>query len=156
MIEIPLNHGEVAIIDDEDGECCSRFKWRVTRLRNGLTQYVTCFGKPVILMHRLLMNAQKGQLVDHKNGCGLDNRRENLRICSKSQNAQNSLLPRNNSTGIKGVRWFPRTGKWHAYIMLNQKQLHLGYFFDKELAQKARASAERKLFGDFSPLNCRK
>ncbi len=86
--------------------------------------------------------------VDHKNRNGLDNRRANLRIATPSQNNANSKIPINNTSGFKGVAF--RKKKWEAYIMVNQKKIHLGRFLAKELAAAARSKAGQDYFGEFA------
>lgn len=105
--------------------------------------------KKVIKMHRLITSCPKGQVVDHINGDPLDNRIENLRICSAKDNSRNKGLGRNNSTGVTGVSQLS-DGKWRARIMVDRKELLLGRFESFEEAVKARKQAELKYFGEFA------
>ena len=81
-----------------------------------------------VLMHRVIMDAPKGMDVDHINGNGLDNRKENLRICTRSQNLHNSKKPSTNTSGYKGVIWNKQCRKWQAKIHTSGKTRHLGLF----------------------------
>ena len=87
--------------------------------------------------------------VDHINGNRLDNRIKNLRLATHSQNQCNSGLNKLNKSGFKGVCWFQPTKQWKAYIRVQGKQHHLGYFTDKQDAIKARRIAEIKHHGEF-------
>lgn len=82
--------------------------------------------------------------IDHINGVRSDNRLENLRLATKSQNRQNTMLSKNNSSGIQGVAFDAAKGKWIAQIMVRRKHIHLGGFEDKEAAALVRALAEEK------------
>lgn len=80
--------------------------------------------------------------VDHINGDTFDNRWKNLRNSSASENNKNKAIDRRNRSGITGVHWSARDGKWKAQINSKGKRFHLGYFDSLELAQKARISAQ--------------
>lgn len=101
-------------------------------------------------MHKIIM---PGSEIDHKNGDGLDNRKENLRVCSRSQNLFNRRKHSKSSSSYKGVSWNPLHKKWHSRIMKNKKQINLGYF-DKEIdAAIAYDESAKKLFGEFCHTN---
>ncbi len=94
-------------------------------------------------IHRLvaqafLPNQENKQEVDHIDNNKLNNKLANLRWVTKSQNNQNRLLYKNNKSGTKGVRWTEENQKWRAYIKINGKQIHLGYFINKEDAINIR------------------
>jgi len=93
--------------------------------------------------------------VDHINHDKADNRIENLRLASISQNKKNSRIYNNNSSGVTGVYWYPKSQKWTAKICINSngKLTHLGYFTNKEDAIKARREAEIKYYGEFRRRN---
>jgi hypothetical protein len=156
MIEIPLTQGQVALIDDEDFELVSQYKW-CARWSPGMRSYyaVTTIRKPDgkrihLQMHRLIMNAQKGEQVDHINHNTLDNRKSELRICNASENQHNRGKNLNNSSGNKGVYAHKASGKWQAQIALNGKTIHLGLFATKEEAYTAYCNAALELHGEFS------
>jgi hypothetical protein len=98
-------------------------------------------------MHYLM--GYKG--CDHKDCNPFNNRKENLRPATKSQNATNRSKQSNNTSGVVGVYWHNRDQIWGARIGVNKKNIHLGYFVDKENAIKARLNAEVKYFGEFAP-----
>ena len=90
------------------------------------------------------------KLVDHIDGDKSNNKINNLRLASKSENGRNRVnLSSNNTSGVIGVCWDKKAKKWKAYIMINGKTKHLGYFINKEDAIKARKEGEIKYFGDF-------
>lgn len=99
-------------------------------------------------MHRLIIGAKKGQIVDHINRISLDNRLKNLRISNASLNIANSRLRSDNTTGYKGVRLDKRRGLFYSSIKVNGKEKFLGYFKSSKEANKARVSAGKKWFGD--------
>jgi hypothetical protein len=153
-IKLPGPDGLEAIVDTGDFKLVSPYTWCKRPVRN--TVYVQASvprgdGKRTsILMHRLIMKAKIGQIVDHVDGNGLNNRRSNLRICSHSQNMCNSRKPCTNVSGCKGVYYDEHRGKWKAQIMINQKGKHIGYYRDRDNAIKARREAERRLHGEFA------
>lgn len=108
-----------------------------------------------LLLHRFIMNAPDGMVVDHKDRNTFDNRRSNLRICSQQGNVRNQTLSLANKSGHKGVYWDVHiiTPKWKAYIEVNHKTIHLGYFTSYEDACVCREKAELKYFGKYSTLH---
>ena len=103
-------------------------------------------------MHRLIMGAQPGQLIDHKNRKGLDNQRGNLRFCTRSQNQANAKK-RAGSSRYKGVTWDKHWDKWRAMIGVRSKRFHLGYFDDEDDAGRAYNRAATEYFGEFARPN---
>jgi len=104
-------------------------------------------------MHRYIINAPKKMEVDHINGNKSDNRRCNLRLCTHSENQCNSGCQSNNTSGYKGVSWDKHNNKWRAKICINNKQIHLGLFTDKEEAAQEYNKASLKHHGRFANLN---
>lgn len=105
-----------------------------------------------ILMHRLIMDCPADMMVDHIGGYQTknDNRKANLRIVTRQQNAMNSKLSIANTSGYKGVRWNERRNKWIARMMINGKDIFLGSFANIEDAITARKEAEQKYYGEYS------
>ena len=138
-----------AIIDDEDFDELSKFRWHICAgyaRRNA--------GKEIVVyMHRQLLNVPKGLVIDHINGNRLDNRKENLRVCTRAQNTRNSRLPTNNVSGYKGVSWHKHQRRWCAKIVFNAVCKHLGYYKSKVEAAVAYNEAAVKYFGEFANLN---
>ena len=109
-------------------------------------------------MHRIIANAKEGESVDHVNGNPLDNRKENLRVCTMSQNLANQKLRKDSTSGFKGVsKNQSKTNPWRAYINRKDgkktKQYHLGLFKTPEEAARAYNEKAKELFGDFAKLN---
>lgn len=102
-------------------------------------------------LHRFLMPGAK--FVDHINGNPTDNRKENLRECTLSQNQGNRKLNENNTSGYKGVRWHKAAKKWQARINYKNAEIYLGLFKTAELAALAYNTEALKLFGEFAKLN---
>lgn len=129
--EIPLTQGKVALVDDEDYERLNQFKWFASK--NGKTYYA--IRKSKILMHRTIITPPSGFEIDHINGNGLDNRRENLRIVSHRENCQNKHIEK--TSKFPGVTWNKQHKKWHAHVRILGKNRYLGSFDDEVEAAKA-------------------
>lgn len=154
MKGIKLTKGKFTIVDSSDFKYLNTVKWfylnpgyaaRTIRLKGNK------FKKQ--LMHRLIMNAPNGLEVDHKNGNKLDNRRSNLRLCTKAENHRNRGLQKSNTSGYKGVCWSKRNKKWIARIAFNGKRYDLGYFSDIRKAAQAYNNAAKKYHKEFAKLN---
>jgi len=91
--------------------------------------------------------------IDHIDGNGLNNKIENLRECTQSQNIANSKIGKANTSGFKGVTYRKDTNKWQAAIMLNGKHISLGSYEEKEDAAKAYDNSAKKLRGEFAKTN---
>lgn len=104
-------------------------------------------------LHRVLAKAKKTQHVDHINGVRLDNRKENLRLCTKAENCRNKSKQRNNKSGYKGVSWNSARKLWNARININYAQFDLGYFKTAEEAALEYNEAALFLHGKFAKLN---
>lgn len=111
-----------------------------------------------VALHRFIMNCPDNLDVDHKRGkkSRNDNRKENLRIATISQNGMNVGLRTNNISGTTGVCWNKANQKWQAYITVNYNRNFLGHFDIKEEAIRARKEAEEKYFGEYSYDNSQK
>ncbi len=106
--------------------------------------------KNYFLMHRLVMNCPDDMEVDHIYHQTHDNRKSELRIVNKSQNQMNGIIPKNNTSGIKGVCWHKTTEKWIAKITVGGKNIYLGVFDNFDDAVQARKEAEEKYFGEYN------
>ncbi len=99
-----------------------------------------------IFLHREILKAPPGRQVDHINGVRLDDRRTNLRLATNAENAQNRTLSPKNSSGYRGVSWCRGRRKWEAYVRIDGKQRHLGYYGTaEEAAQAAERHRERHM-----------
>lgn len=147
--------GKFALVDAEDFEMLNKFRWHL--LKVGYPAYREkgrrIDYKEYVLMHRLIMNTPEKMLTDHINMNKLDNRRANLRVCTKAENMRNKLKTKSNISGYKGVSWVKERKKWTAHIMKDYKGFNLGYFEDKIEAVKAYNNKAKELFGDFAKLN---
>lgn len=157
MRKIKLTQGKFALIDEIDFELVSQFKWYYFKRKDrkneyALTSIIKDGKRTTIRLHCLIMNSPKNILIDHKNGNGLDNRRENLRLASNQQNQQNSQISKANKTGFKGVSIHP-SGKYQSSIRANNKDIYLGLFADPKEAAQVYDNAAKKYFGEFAKLN---
>jgi len=149
-------HGHVILVDDEDYEALSAFKWCLNSGKNkyAIRRTTNAEGGHLQLMHRQIMGvgrfSDNGIYVDHINGNTLDNRKENLRLATNQQNAVNSRKPKNNTSGLKGVIFYPKQNRWRAFIKFNYKQIHLGMFGTKEEAHAAYCAKAIELYGEFA------
>lgn len=143
MGRLLLPSGEAVLFDDADSALVEPHSWY---LANG---YAKCdnpngkgTGHPKIYMHRLIIGATKQSVVDHINGNRLDNRRGNLRLCTKWENAQNCRA--------SGVSFFKPHGMWAAQVTHGYQHLTLGYFKTAEAATAAYQTAIKLLRGPFA------
>lgn len=135
-----IKHQEVSRtkIDKDDLERVEQYKWRLCS--NG--DYVQ--NRKVKLLHQFILGEKKGFDIDHINHDKFDNRKKNLRHCTRQQNLRNRKKQ-------GGIYWDKNKKKWRAQIGLNYKNINLGYFKDKQEALKIRKQAELKYFKDFAP-----
>lgn len=158
---LQLSQGLVAIVDKEDFERCSKFKWYAVKDTNNAREvyyaktnirhsngYMT-----TIALHRFILNAGKGSIIDHIDGDGLNNRKNNLRFATASQNMMNQ---RRNPNGLKAspYKGIAKHGnKWAARIRQDGMWIHVGYFEQARDAAEAYDIAAVELFGEFARTN---
>lgn len=164
MKKIALSQGKYALIDDDDFELVSNYGWvydsggfgyargKLRIGRYGLRRGVKRFSGKRVRMHRLIMNPPQGVEIDHINGDGLDNRRCNLRLATRAQQAHNMRKHRHSKSPYKGVEALPY-GRWRAGIRINGKALHLGCFASAEDAARVYDAAAIEHFGEFARPN---
>ena len=145
--QILLSKGRVAPVDDELFEWLSRYRWYVTSKGYAAA---TIEGKQVY-MHRLIMNAQPGEIVDHQNGSRLDNRRDNLRIVTPMQSQWNRRP--SGTSRYKGVSYHKGNRGWAARIQSHGHRITLGYFQEPVHAAMAWNTAASILHGEYAWLN---
>lgn len=138
------------LIDLEDLEKIKTSWWNYGTIHNGKI-YVK--NKDCVYVHRFVMNAKKGEQIDHINGNTLDNRKRNLRFCTNSQNASNKEKQINNTSGYKGVCYDKAKNKWKAQIAKHNKNYFIGLFDNKEQAAIAYNKKAIELHGEFARLN---
>jgi hypothetical protein len=148
MKHISLNHGLFAIVDDEDFDRLSERSWYLTTY----SYAAASIGGTTVRMHRFILGLEIGdpRIVDHVNGNILDNRRQNLRICTVAQNMMNSKLRSDNASGYKGVTWVKRWNRWQARIVISGKQKTLGSFGSPEEAHEVYCLAADMIYGEFA------
>lgn len=98
----------------------------------------------------LMTGAWPTVMVDHKNLVRTDDRWDNFRLATRSQNFGNQRAYKNNKSGLKGVSLYKPTGKWIAQIQINKKKIGLGYYATPEQAHAAYVAAAKKHFGEFA------
>ena len=154
---VSKKHGEFDVLFDiEDIEKVSEYKWCINGFRNTKSncdyEKFYCVSNEGKFMHRILMDAKRNEFVDHIDHDGLNNRRNNMRTCSFSENRKNNPMYKNNKYGHIGVCKYNynNMNKWMAHIMVDRKKKTLGYFDTYEEACKAREEAEIKYYGEFA------
>lgn len=144
---IPLANGRgVAMVDAADYALVIRYRWHIARPNN--THRYARTGA-CLYLHRLIAG-QEGAHVDHIHGWdGLDNRRQNLRVATRSQNLANRGKTKSNTSGFKCVSMRP-SGRWVAKITVDRRQMTLGTFDTREEAHTAYVEAALLYFGEFA------
>lgn len=158
MKEISLTRGLVALVDDEDYEkVFSLGKWWAMKLRGIHTEgwyaaRTLYHNGPTVLMHRFILSAPPELKVDHKDGNGLRNTRDNIRLCTTAQNVQNNRAIQGTSS-FKGVSWNTKQGCWYSMIHHQGKFHWLGHHDSEVSAAQAYDEAAKRFFGEFAWLN---
>jgi hypothetical protein len=144
-----------ATVDDGDYERTNAHKWTAVKYPRSNTLYAVKGSRGNCeRMHIFILKYQSGELVDHRDGDGLNNQRSNLRKCTHAQNMQNRIVRQsNNTSGFKGVTWDKGHNKWRSMINKDNKRSHLGYFTCLIKAAKAYDRAAKELHGEFARTN---
>ena len=151
-LEIPLNNGKVMLIDKEDYHKIENAFSIVGRSRYASALFLIEGATKMVAVHKLIMNTPEGFVVDHKNQNGLDNRKENLRICTSAENSRNRVANRNNRFGYKGVAE-SFNGKYVSQIGFEGKTYYGGTFNTVIEAAKSYNEMAIKYHGEFAWLN---
>jgi hypothetical protein len=142
--------GKVALVDDEDFDKVNMYRWRVVKSGENLYAYTLSYGNQ-IAMHRLIMEPSEGMIVDHINRNGLDNTRNNLRICAHSENMRNRRKRKNSESQFIGVS---RNRKgWGAEFKYKKKRYWVGTFDTQEEAARARDAKVLEFKDEFMSIN---
>jgi hypothetical protein len=160
MKKIPLRGeygtGKFALVDNDDFEKLNEYFWHVVSNSHGHIYVRSGMSPNHKIMHRLIVNAKKGEQVDHINHNTFDNRKSNLRICTHAENCQNAYKRKDNSSGYKGVNYYEgnRNKKhWVARIQINGKRVFLGCYKTSIDAAKAYNEAAKNYHGEYALLN---
>lgn len=149
---IALSKGLYALVDAEDLDLVSSFRWHAKHSK-GNWYASTRIDGDTVFMHNLILGWRKGFEVDHVDRNGLNNLKSNLRHSTLSQNRANVSLRKDNNTGFKGVSFNKAAKKWIAYINKDKKRKHLGFYITAKEAARAYNIAAFELFGEFAWLN---
>lgn len=150
LLFLPLTKGKFAVIDAVDYPLISNISWNAVRKGPNHTHWYAC-GRPkgvknaTSYMHRVITGAPKGMEVDHKRGSGLDNRRENMRVCTHKQNLQNKRSHKGRLIGVEVVE----CGK----IIARFDGRRIGTFNTPEEAGRAWDAKAREVRGEFAYQN---
>jgi len=157
MKTIPLSQGRYTIVDDDDFDYLSQFRWHVVRYGYGKHEYAARNSRTdgklrIVRMHRELMQPPEGMWVDHINGDGLDNRRCNLRLCTPHQNTMNRRPSYNRFKGVQHVSYRHKES-FIAIIQESGRVHHIGSFKTPEEAAMAYDKAALRYHGEYACLN---
>ena len=152
VAEINLPCGNVTLVDKEDFNFLSRWRWKYGH--GGVTRWTSVEGKQFhVSMHREITNCPKGLEVDHINRNPLDNRRLNLRITNRLGNCMNTGPMEGKTSVFKGVHWHTKKKRWIAKIMKHGKRIQAGVFTDEVKAAEAYDQLAAEMFGEYAYLN---
>jgi hypothetical protein len=150
---ITLTQGKRTCVNDDVYARVGLFKWTLNRCRNNQYAYRKVNGRNVYL-HREVLGVPGNLVIDHIDGNGLNNLRENLRGVGVAENCRGFKRARKHkSSKYLGVLWYGPRNKWVAYIKCDYKNKHLGYFVQEMDAARARDGAAKRLFGKHATLN---
>lgn len=154
---IPLTRGLVTVVDAEDYEWLNQWKWWPKQHRFTFYAVRECYvngNRFHYRMHREILQLPKGQgIVDHADRNGLHNWKQNLRVASFSLNSFNRRINKNNTSGYRGVHWYPMLNKWVTQIHANGALIHCGYYQDLIMAAEAFDIAAIRYRQDKAVLN---
>lgn len=154
--QVRVGQGAYAIVDDCDYELVSKYTWKAKRDKSNIYAIAAVWvdGKrTTIRMLRVILATQPSATVDHINGNGLDNRRDNLRLCSHSENNRNRQKRGKFTSMYKGVHLPTGRNRWDASIKVDGKTMRLGSFVSEIDAAKAYDMAAREYYGEFARTN---
>jgi hypothetical protein len=156
-VRIALGYNRYALIDHEDLERVVEYRWYYSYKGKHVRATVS-MGKgsnkfKTVLLHRFIMNAPDDLQVDHINEDVLDNRKQNLRLCTHGENGQNRGKQKNGKNPYKGITQNPNSKRWMAHIGYNKKHYYLGTYATPEEAARAYNEAALKHHGAFAKLN---
>lgn len=145
-----LNNGAVVLFDEADLSIVSSFNWWANSRGYVCANTYSNGVHGTVRMHRIIMNCPDNLFVDHINLNPLDNRRSNLRICTRRQNNRNMKKNSTNTSGYKGVYFHKKAKKWAAIITADLVRYHIGLFLSPEEAHDAYCQKAKELHGEFA------
>ncbi len=145
-----LTKGYVTLVAPEDAHIVRSHAFQA-RVQRGVVYAMRSPASGAVYLHRLVVGAAAGEEADHCNGNSLDNRSNNLRRCTRIDNAKNVRRHRDAASRFKGVNF--RYGRWRAAICVDRHQIHLGYHSTEADAARAYDVAARRYHGDFARVN---
>lgn len=152
MKEIPLSQGMTAFVDESDYDLLIKTKWSASKKSEGRFYAFGHTKNGGTLMHRAIMGVyDPAIIIDHIDGNPLNNQRNNLRMCTQSENMMNRAP--NKGKKYKGVFKCGWVNKFRAGIKHNKKNIYLGYFYTEEEAAMAYDKAALSIFGAHAKLN---
>jgi len=151
--ELWLTRGHICLVDVKDLPLLANYRWFANVNNRGRIDAMTVIQRKLVPISRFILNCPSGLVVDHINGNTLDNRRKNLRIVTRSQNAVNKGLNSNNRSGYKGVNYDVARNKYVAFISVRGKMMYLGRFDSPELAARAYDAAAKEFYGAMAKTN---
>jgi hypothetical protein len=153
FMRIKLAKGRYAIVDPDDYQIVSQYDWQLFESKSENFYAVRYENRKIVSMHRVIMNAPAGKIVDHRDRDGLNNTKHNLRFATPSQNTCNKKRTKKGSSKFRGVCRHIRLNKWQAHICVNREKIHLGYFENEDDAARAYDQAAKIYHGEFAVLN---
>ena len=175
IIESKAHGTHTVLIDEEDWDKVKQYKWYLNKARTGKIYVRANIDNPAggvrihevngkvykypkqttIPLHRVIMNTPKGMYTDHIDGNTLDNRKENLRVCTNAQNCWNREKNKNNTYGYKGIKFDARRrlAPWQVYVGHHGNRIYVGNYATPEEAARAYDKKAKELHGDYARLN---
>ncbi|MCX5632832.1 MAG: AP2 domain-containing protein [Phycisphaerae bacterium] len=144
---------QYAIVDPQDYQKLTGCNWLFSENKSGNHYAVRLEGNHLVSMHRIIMNAPKGTIIDHKDNNGLNNTKSNLRFATLCQNNYNRRRLENCKSKYRGVSFHKPSKKWYAAIRYDGTRKFLGYFDNEIDAAKAYDAAAKIYHKDFASLN---
>lgn len=151
MKQVPLTQGKVCLVDDEDFDYLSQWKWHYNNHGYAVRNQVINGKHEIFYLHREIMEPRPWELVDHINGDGLDCRKENLRLCTNQQNLWGQKKRIGSRSKYKGVSKDKKG--WRASIQVNGKQVYIRPFPTEHFAAMAYDLWAKDLYGEYARTN---
>lgn len=152
VVRLPTRFGRDLIVDGVDALLLEEHEWSIRQHHKNLYVYRKEGGRDIHL-HREIIGAEPGELVDHRNGDGLDNRRHNLRVATSWQNSVNIARARDSRAGFIGIAFHRASGLWRARAKDRNGREVCTYHRTEIEAARARDELAMRLHGEFACLN---